>query len=174
VATNRVTSLAQKVIRPTQSMFITGRDILEGVVILHETTHELHRNKMDGVLFKIDFEKAYDNVKVKGSFLQQALRMKVFPDKWCDWGARFFQGGSVGIRVNDDIGLETLLGLRQGDPLSPMLFNIVCSHVRYSIAWAKEDGQVVGLIPLLVEGGVSNMLMIQSYLWSITLIRLLI
>jgi hypothetical protein len=32
-------------------------------VILHETIHELHRKKMDGVLFKIDFEKAYDKVK---------------------------------------------------------------------------------------------------------------
>jgi hypothetical protein len=39
-----------------------GRNILEGVVILHETIHELHTKKMDGVLFKIDFEKAYDKV----------------------------------------------------------------------------------------------------------------
>jgi hypothetical protein len=40
-----------------------GRNILEGVVILHETIHELHNKKMDRVLFKIDFEKAYDKVK---------------------------------------------------------------------------------------------------------------
>jgi hypothetical protein len=44
------------------------------VVVLHETIHEIHRKKLDGVLFKIDFEKAYD--KVKWSFLQQVLRMK--------------------------------------------------------------------------------------------------
>jgi hypothetical protein len=48
-----------------------GRNILEGVVILHETIHELHTKKMDGVLFKIDFEKACD--KVKWPFLQQTL-----------------------------------------------------------------------------------------------------
>jgi hypothetical protein len=69
--TNGVTSIAQKVIRPSQSAFIPGKNILEGVVVLHETSHELHSKKMDGVLFKIDFEKAYD--KVKWSFLQQAL-----------------------------------------------------------------------------------------------------
>jgi hypothetical protein len=101
VGTNRVTGLARIVIRPTQSAFIPGRNILEGVVVLHETIHELHHKKLDGVLFKIDFEKAYD--KVKWSFLQQALRMKGFPSLWCDWVARFVQGGSVGIRVNDDI-----------------------------------------------------------------------
>jgi hypothetical protein len=34
-----------------------GRHILEGVIILHETIHEIHRKELDGVLFKIDFEK---------------------------------------------------------------------------------------------------------------------
>jgi hypothetical protein len=38
---------------------------------------------MNGVLLKIDFEKAYD--KVNWSFLQQALRMKGFDPKWCLW-----------------------------------------------------------------------------------------
>jgi hypothetical protein len=67
VATNRILIIAEKIIRPTQTAFMPGRHILEGVVILHETIHELHRKKMDGVLLKLDFEKAYD--KVKWSFL---------------------------------------------------------------------------------------------------------
>ena len=57
-----------------------GRHILEGVVILHETLHEIHSKKLDGVLFKVDFEKAYD--EVKWSFLQQAYRMKGFDAAW--------------------------------------------------------------------------------------------
>jgi hypothetical protein len=39
-----------------------GRNILEGVVILHESIHELHK-KHNEVIFKIDFEKVYDKVK---------------------------------------------------------------------------------------------------------------
>jgi hypothetical protein len=35
---------------------------MEGVVVLHETIHELHRKKQNGVIFKIDFEKSYDEV----------------------------------------------------------------------------------------------------------------
>ena len=49
---------------------------MEEAVILHETIHELHSKRKDGVIFKIDFEKAYD--KVNWSFLQQTLRMKGF------------------------------------------------------------------------------------------------
>mgnify|MGYP003702354059 FL=1 len=41
VATNRIMCVAQKVISPTQTAFIPGRNIMEGVVILHETLHEL-------------------------------------------------------------------------------------------------------------------------------------
>jgi hypothetical protein len=62
VATNRISDVAHKVIRPTQTTFIPGRHILEGVVVLHETIHEMHRKKLDGVIFKIDFEKTYDKV----------------------------------------------------------------------------------------------------------------
>ena len=55
---------------------------MEGVVVLHETIHELHRIKQSGVILKIDFEKAYH--KVKWNFIQQTLRMKDFSQKWCE------------------------------------------------------------------------------------------
>src|SRR5438128_11871063 len=71
VATNRLNMVADKVISPTQTTFLQGRNKLEGVVILHETIHELHRKKSSGVILKIDFEKAYD--KVKWLFLLQTL-----------------------------------------------------------------------------------------------------
>jgi len=75
---------------------------MEGAVILHETIHELHSKRKDGVIFKIDFEKAYD--KVNWSFLQQTLRMKGFSHQWCEWVQKFTQGGNVNIKVNDQLG----------------------------------------------------------------------
>ena len=79
-----------------------GRNILDGVVILHETIHELHSKKQNGVLFKIDFEKAYD--KVNYSFLQQTLYIKGFSEEWHDLIQSFVVGGSVAIKVNNDTG----------------------------------------------------------------------
>ena len=82
--------------------FIPGRYIREGVIILHETIHELHRKRHDGVILKLDFEKAYDNLK--WPFVQQVLRMKGFSPTWCEWISKAMSRGSVAIKVNDNIG----------------------------------------------------------------------
>jgi hypothetical protein len=50
---------------------------------------------------------------------------------------------------------QTKKGLRQGDPLSPILFNLVVDMLAIFIARAKEDGQIQGLIPHLVDDGLS-------------------
>ena len=46
-------------------------------------------------------------------------------------------------------------GLRQGDPLSPILFNIVVDMLAILINRAKDEGQVSGVVPHLVDGGLS-------------------
>jgi len=58
VATNWITKIAHRVIRPSQTTFLPGRNIMEGAVILDETLHELHKKKQNGMVFMIDFEKA--------------------------------------------------------------------------------------------------------------------
>ena len=154
-ATIRLNSVAEHVIRPSQTAFMQRRNILDAVVILHETVHELHRKKLNGVVLKIDFEKAYD--KVKWPFLQQTLRMKGFFAEWCAMVHSFVSGGSVAIKVNDDVGhyFQTKKGLRQGDSVSPMLFNIVADMLAVMIERAKVDGQIDGVVSHLVDGGLS-------------------
>jgi hypothetical protein len=95
--------MADHVVQPSQTAFMQGRNILDGVVILHEAVHELHSKKLNGIILKLDFENAYD--KVKWSFLlQQTLRTKGFSPDWLALINDFMSGGSVAIRVNDDIG----------------------------------------------------------------------
>jgi hypothetical protein len=50
---------------------------------------------------------------------------------------------------------QTRKGLRQDDPLSPILFNIGVDMLAILIKCAKSDGQIEGVIPHLVDGGLS-------------------
>jgi hypothetical protein len=92
VLTMRLTPYAEKLISNTQTAFIPGRYILEGVIILHEIVHELRVKKMKGIVLKLDFQKAYD--KVQWDFMMDVMRKKNFPEKWLTWMKQMIEGGS--------------------------------------------------------------------------------
>ena len=54
-----------------QSAFIKGRHMLHGILILNEVVEEAMRSKKPVMIFKVDFEKAYDSVS--WSFLDYML-----------------------------------------------------------------------------------------------------
>lgn len=62
VLTLRIEPYATRLIHDTQTPFMKGRNITSGIMCLHEILHETKKRKEVGVLFKIDFEKAYDKV----------------------------------------------------------------------------------------------------------------
>ena len=69
------------------------------------------------------------------------------------------RGDSVNIKVNDDVGhfFQTRKGVRHGDPLSPILFNLVADMLATLIVRAKTNGHVKGVVPHLVGDGLSIM-----------------
>lgn len=91
----------------------------------HEIIHDIHRKKEKGIILKLDYEKTYDRVSWK--FLKDMLEARGFGSKWRSWIKRVVQGGSICIRINDENSCYFKLGkgLRQGDPLSSLLFNLV-------------------------------------------------
>ena len=82
VLMNKLSKVVNPIISPIQTAFVKGRYIMEGVVILHEALNSIQNKKQSAMLFKVDFEKAYD--KIKWPFVHKLLQLKKFPDKWCD------------------------------------------------------------------------------------------
>jgi hypothetical protein len=81
--TLRLEKICQRLIAKEQSAFISGRYILESVVITHEILHSLDRSNRPGVIFKIDYENAYDRVNL--DFLIEILESRGFGNIWVGW-----------------------------------------------------------------------------------------
>ena len=70
------------VIFPTHRTLLENRNIMEEVLVLHETLNSVHHGKPYVMLFKVDFEKVCD--KIKWRVVYQMLQLKMFPTKWYD------------------------------------------------------------------------------------------
>jgi hypothetical protein len=51
-----------KIINRIQSGFLEDRNIMDGILTLHEILHDTRIKKKDGLVLKLDFEKAYDKL----------------------------------------------------------------------------------------------------------------
>lgn len=122
---NRLVRVADRLIAPNQTTFLKGRYILESVVAAHEIIYDIHRNKESGIILKLDYERAYDRVSWR--FLEEMLQSRGFGEKWISWILKIVKGGSISVRMNDENScyFRPGKGLRQGGPLSPLLFNLV-------------------------------------------------
>jgi hypothetical protein len=67
------------------------------------------------------------------------------------------EGGHVGIKINDQVSpnFQTRKDVRHGDPLSPILFNIVVDILAILFNRAKTEGQISGVIPHILDDGLS-------------------
>jgi hypothetical protein len=149
--------IANYVITHNQTTFIKGRFILDGALALQEIIHEMKSKKLGGILLKPDFEKAYD--RVNWEFLTEVLRAKGFDGGAVHRIIQLVTGGQTAISINGEIGpfFRNKRGLRQGDPLSPLLFNFMAEALSIMLSKAGEAGHIFGVVPHLVPGEVSHL-----------------
>lgn len=148
VLANKIKLVIPSIISEEQSAFVEGRSILDGILIANEIVDWWKKTKRRGIILKLDFEKAYDSVN--WSFLLAMMKNLGFGAKWLSWVQECISNIRVSVLVNGSPTSEfsPSRGIRQGDPLSPFLFNIVVEGLNILLTRARElnlfKGGVIG------------------------------
>ncbi|PRQ44942.1 putative RNA-directed DNA polymerase [Rosa chinensis] len=127
----RLREVLSDTISGVQGAFIRGRQILDAVLVANEVVDETRKKKKEGLVFKIDFEKA-----------------KGFGDRWRKWIGGCLRSANFSILINGRPRgkFDASRGLRQGDPLSPFLFTLVVYVLDRLMERARDCRLIEGLV----------------------------
>ncbi|GKC32259.1 putative RNA-directed DNA polymerase, eukaryota, reverse transcriptase zinc-binding domain protein [Tanacetum coccineum] len=123
---------------------IKGRNILDGPLILNEVLAWYQKSKKELMVFKVDFEKAFDSLRWDD--LDLVLDKLGFGYKWRSWIFSFLRNARSSVLINGSptAEFELFRGLRQGDPLSPFLFILAMEGLHAFTSKAEEIGLFKG------------------------------
>lgn len=136
------------IISDTQGTFISGRLIIDNIIIAHEIVHGLHTNdKVAGeyMAVKTDMPKAYD--RVEWSFLETLMENLGFDRVWVRWVMSCVSTVSYFVLLNGrSLGfIKPECGIHQGDPLSPFLFILCVEALVSCLNHAEASGKIEGI-----------------------------
>jgi exonuclease III len=144
ILADRLALIMPSLISMEQRGFIKGRNIIDCICLASEAANLLHNKVFGGnLLLKIDITKAFDTLE--WPFLITVLRGFGFCEKFCNWIDTILKSASLSISINGKMHgyFNCTRGVRQGDPLSPLLFCIAEEVLSRNISKLVADGQLL-------------------------------
>ena len=131
-----------------QNAYVKGRSIFDAVRTIDDVLEYTKHTKFSGIHIAVDFEKAFDSSDHK--YLFKVLHAFNFEPVFIQWIRTFYSKISSCV-INNGFSSDYFTvghGVRQGDPLSPLLFIILASSIR-------QNEKIQGILIRNVEVKVS-------------------
>lgn len=124
----------------SQSAFIKGRSIQDNFLFVQNAVQDSFRKKCLLVFLKLDIAKAFDSVQ--WGFLLDLMKWMGFGQRWRNLIAISLASSTSRVLLNGIPGTAFAhrRGLRQGDPLSPLLFILDMDPLQKLLEKATVDG----------------------------------
>eukprot|EP00253_Pinus_taeda_P029832 PITA_29832 len=145
IIANRLRPILSRHIAPQQFAFLEHRQIHEAIGSAQETIHSIWTRHLKAITLKIDLEKAFDHVN--WLFIKMLLIHLGFPHNFITWIMVCITTPTFSVLINGSAShfLHSKRGLRQGCPLSPLLFLIIMDGLSRLITSTKRDDDLCGL-----------------------------
>ncbi|CAN0919302.1 LINE-1 reverse transcriptase homolog [Linum grandiflorum] len=148
ILASRLQPLLSVLISDLQVAFTGNRSIQDCIIVVHEVLHKFKTRKKGrkyDFLLKVDMHKAFD--RVSWEFLSVTLAAMGFNSQWIDWIEGIITSVRFSVMVNGTPSpfFRPSQGLRQGDPLSPMLFILVSNILSFMLLQDINSGLLKGI-----------------------------
>lgn len=142
VLANRLQTVIPNLINMDQSGFIKRRFIGDNIRTISDIIDYCNLTKEGGFLALLDFQKAFDSVR--WSFLYKTLLRFNFGDKLIRWIKLLYSNISSCVTNNGNASafFSVERGVRQGCPVSPLLFILVAEVLACNI---RSDPTLLGI-----------------------------
>ncbi|XP_038992139.1 uncharacterized protein LOC120115513 [Hibiscus syriacus] len=141
VIVKRMTHLLPRIISSNQSAFVKGMSIIDNTLLAQEIVKGYGRKTISPMCaLKIDFQKDFDSIH--WGFIPSILKALKIPNIFIEWIVACYSAVNYSIAFNGSlIGVfKGAKGLRQGDPLSPILFVMVMNFLSKLLNNAAAKG----------------------------------
>ncbi|KAL4084333.1 hypothetical protein QTP88_028157 [Uroleucon formosanum] len=126
---DRIKPIAEEIIGDYQGGFGPNRSTTDQIFVIRQTLQKMWEFNIDVYILFVDFKKAYDSIH--RASLINILREFRFPKRLVNLVEASINGTKIKVKLANMLSqsVEVVTGLRQGDALSPILFNLVLEKI---------------------------------------------